>query len=123
MGSFFSVKTKTPDCVNANLVYEFTCHGCGSRYAGETLRHLQTRAAEHGWDSYQSNIKEHNKICKRRKVRRAQLNEFKILMRNFDSNLERKIAEKLFIRKLRPELNCQGSDNCLGNKIILKIFC
>ena len=33
--------------LKSSVVYKFTCAGCGSRYVGETSRHLSTRIKEH----------------------------------------------------------------------------
>ena len=44
---FLPNKDKIPDFCKANVVYEFSCPGCGHSYIGKTERSLETRLSEH----------------------------------------------------------------------------
>ena len=44
---FLLNKDKIPDSNKANVVYEFSCPGCGHSYIGKTERSLETRLSEH----------------------------------------------------------------------------
>ena len=44
---FLPNKDKIPDSCKANVVYEFSCPGCGHSYIGKTERSLETRLCEH----------------------------------------------------------------------------
>ena len=44
---FLPNKDKIPDSNKANVVYEFSCPGCGHSYIGKTERSLETRLSEH----------------------------------------------------------------------------
>ena len=44
---FLPNKDKIPDSNKANVVYEFSCPGCGHSYTGKTERSLETRLPEH----------------------------------------------------------------------------
>ena len=45
---FVSNKDSVPNLSRSNLVYQFTCPGCNSKYIGKTDRCLSTRLTEHG---------------------------------------------------------------------------
>ena len=44
---FLSNNDKIPDSCKANVVYRFSCPGCGHSYMGKTERSLETRLSEH----------------------------------------------------------------------------
>ena len=44
---FLPNKDKMSDSNKANVVYEFTCPGCGHSYIGKTEHSLETRLSEH----------------------------------------------------------------------------
>ena len=45
--SMFRFKDELPLCVLSNIVYQYNCGMCNSKYIGETSRHYTTRVAEH----------------------------------------------------------------------------
>ena len=45
--SMLRFKDVIPKCVRSNIVYEYKCGMCNSKYIGETARHYNTRVAEH----------------------------------------------------------------------------
>ena len=45
--SLFKFKDEIPQCVLSNIVYQYNCGMCNSKYIGETSRHYTTRIAEH----------------------------------------------------------------------------
>ena len=48
VGSFFSLKSKTPFALKARVVYKFQClNDSDTTYIGKTERHIVTRAKEH----------------------------------------------------------------------------
>ena len=106
IASFFTNKCKTPIGLQANLVYNFKCHGCDTQYIGETSRHLKTRLAEHSQLSRKSHILDHNLNCKLR-THKLNESEFKILKSGLYYYRERLSYEALCILKSKPPLNVQ----------------
>ena len=104
---YCSNKSKTPKELEANLVYQFTCHGCEALYVGETKRHLKTRLAEHRQQSRSSHIKNHNNSCNKRHYCNCDISEFKVLGKQFSSTKQRKVLESIIIKEVAPSINKQ----------------
>ena len=47
IGSFFKFKDSVPAFLTPNVIYEFNCSSCKTRYVGESKRNLTYRFAEH----------------------------------------------------------------------------
>ena len=56
-------KDRIPFLSNSNVVYEFSCPGCGSSYVGETECTLFTRTTQHGWSQDDSAVLQHIHEC------------------------------------------------------------
>ena len=83
---FVSNKDSVPDLSGGNLVYQFTCPGCNSKYIGKTDRCLSTRRTEPGKpytninnNNSSSSISQHLSQCEHAK--------YIINMHNLYSNL------------------------------------
>ena len=107
IANYFSNKCATPKQCRADVVYQFTCHGCTAVYYGETERHLHYRLLEHRQPSRTSKVLEHNLECNERQ-HLLELQEFKIIAGNFTSSRERKIREALEIRMRSNSINVQN---------------
>ena len=104
LGSFFSVKDQVDINHQTNLVYSYTPQG-GSRvdYVGETNVRFGRRAYEHGhWDKSSA-------IYKYGQEQGIDINfeDFKIIERGYPKNLDRRIAEALYVKDVNPILNGQ----------------
>ena len=91
--------------LKSSVVYKFTCAGCGSRYVGETSRHLSTRIKEHLASDKNSHIFKHlskNPNCKNH----VSQNCFEIIDSD-KSYMKLKIKEGFHITRQKPELNVQ----------------
>ncbi len=115
VGSYFSLKFRTPFALSANVVYKYHC-SCDTNmfYIGKTKRHLVQRAKEHQTSGA---IFNHNSVCNF--CHSVNLSKFKIIDRA-NSDLELKIKEALHIKMLSPCLNSQLFQN--GSEFILSIF-
>ena len=104
ISSFFPFTDKVPKFLRSGVVYLFKCRCCSASYVGQTTRHLHIRISEHlGITS----------ITGKPSSRPVMSSIFSHLnttghSANFDS-CELMIHESLFISKLKPSLNVQGS--------------
>ena len=108
-------------CTDKNVVYELTCKLCGATYVGESKRPLRLRYNEHlrcavnetGLTPVGDHFKAcHQGISKVDKLADPPL-EVKVLMKTKD-HPDRKIAESMYIKNLKPRLN----DNMSSWRII-----
>ena len=60
---FTNTKDKTEKLQQSNVVYEFRCPGCGSKYIGKTERSLAERINEHAWSTKNGPVFLHLKEC------------------------------------------------------------
>ena len=97
VGSFFGLKDKIKLEHQSNLVYGYT-HG----YVGETGVRYGSRKQEHATDKNSSIFK----FAKDKNIP-VQDSDFHILAKGYKNSKDRKIAEALFIKKLKPSLNEQ----------------
>ena len=58
-----ALKTKDPNELESNLVYEYKCSRCQSTYVGKTIRHLKVRVQEHKLHRKEA-INKHYHMCK-----------------------------------------------------------
>ena len=116
VGNYFSLKSKTPHALKANVVYEFVC-SCDTSlsYIGKTKRHLAIRVDEHCTGTKNSAIQTHRQLC----TCSPDINDFKIVCSG-KSDLDIKIKEALYIKKRKPKLNRQLYQN--GSNFVLNIF-
>ena len=106
IGSFFSVKDKVDRSHRTNLVYGYTPQGTTelkNGYVGETNVRFGRRTQEHAtWDKNSSVYK--NSVNKNIIVTDL---DFKILESGYPKQLDRKIAEALYVKDFQPVLNGQ----------------
>ena len=96
LGSRFNIKDKNPKKHENNLVYKFKCSECPSTYIGERL---EERVIDHNKRDKNSHILKHSK---ERNHQQIDINDVKILSKNFRTNEKRKLRKALFIRSLKP---------------------
>ena len=122
IGSYFSLKCKTPLSLLSNVVYEFSCQrDAGITYIGETKRNLITRVGEHlsVQGSNKTEIKTHIPKCRQCSGSDLNCESFKILKRCSNS-FDVVIQEALLIKRFNPKLNKQLFNN--GSGYTLKVF-
>ena len=95
LGSFFTTKDKVKTEHQTDLVY-----GYSRGYVGETSVRYGKRTFEHSVDKNSSIFKD--AIANNYKVVDS---DFKILAKGFSKTRDRKLAEALFIKELKPRLN------------------
>ena len=100
--------TPNNTCSTKNLVYDITCEYCNKRYIGETERTLHDRMLEHRCAA--TNLEKHpnNALAKHyisEHETLAPLLKYRVLKSHLTSDIKCKIAEALFIRERKPELN------------------
>ena len=105
IGSFFSLKDPIKKEHKTNLVYGYRHKELqrNINYVGETNVRYDTRTHEHAFSDKKSSIHKHalgsNQTVKK--------DDFVILESGFQNTFDRKIAEALYIKELKPELNEQ----------------
>ena len=106
MGSFFNIKDQTKLEYNNDLTYlvkppEKTC---SENYLGERARRINERILGHAGRDKKSHMLQHTLQSGHTSVL---LNEFKILRKDFNKRVKRKISEALLSKQYRPTLNAQ----------------
>ena len=104
IGRLFSTKDILPKLSCSNVVYKFTCAGCGACYVGETRRHLNIRISEH-FNSKGSNIYKHLHDSPRCKEV-SSIGDFRVIDTARTDN-QLKLKESLHIFWSKPSLNVQ----------------
>ena len=106
LGSFFSVKDKVDVQHQTNLVYGYTPKGeneLKKGYVGETNVRFGRRAKEHSlWDKASHVYKN-----SREKNIEVSMDDFIILEKGYNKQMDRKIAEALYVKEHKPILNQQ----------------
>lgn len=110
LSNFFNIKDKIPDLVTSNIVYEFNCPSCASRYVGASARALKIRVSEHLGRSHRtgtilqkppfSAIRDHSHTYDHP----FSINDFKIIAK-FSNSTDTFIGESILIQKNNPDLN------------------
>ena len=110
ISNFFTYKDRVPDSVTSNLVYEFCCPDCGSRYIGCSTRAFKVRVMEHMGRSHRtgtllqkppfSAIRDHS----HKFDHPFNINNFKIIAR-FQNSTDTFTGESILIQKSNPDLN------------------
>ena len=105
LGSFFKVKDSIKKEHLSDLVYGYFRHITPNlaHYVGETNVRYGSRTYEHSFTDKQSAIfkdsKANNYVIS--------LNDFRVIETGFNSTIDRKLAEALYINELKPSLNEQ----------------
>ena len=111
IGSLFRLKDVIPDCMQSGVCYLYKCAGCNASYVGLTNRNLHSRIAEHlGVSLRNPNIKlttppqSHIRDHALSHSHPIETDNFHIIGRS-SYQLDLKIIESLYIKKLNPTLN------------------
>ena len=116
--AFFPYKDTTSSLLVSNIVYQYTCPTCKSRYIGESRRNLTLRIAEHRGVSPRTNrpLSHPSYSAIRTHTLNSQhpfpIDDFKILMKAQNAN-DTKLLESIFIKYAKPDLNNQTSSSPL----------
>ena len=123
IGSFFSLKSATPNVFRSNIVYCYTCvRDAHAHYVGVTTRTFWERRAEHldPKKKDQSAVGSHFKSCQACRDSTSKSDNFKVL-KQCRNGYEAIIVEALTIREQKPVLNKQlGKQQ--GAEFLLKVF-
>jgi len=104
----FNVKDRTDFKHQHNIVYKANCpdQTCEAMYVGETARRIDSRIDEHAGKDNKSHIYKHSSDSGHPKFSSK---DFKILATKPNLSCpKRKIAEALYIKRLKPNLNIQA---------------
>ena len=117
VGNYFSLKSKTPMHLLANVIYQYKCL-CDTSltYIGKTKRHLAIRVKEH--KQGQSAIHDHLEGCDQCK-QAFSCKEFSVIDSGRD-DYETTIKEALHIKYMKPRLNRQLYSQ--GASFVLNVF-
>ena len=101
-------KDQVPMCVRSNIVYQYKCGICNSKYIGETSRHFNTRVAEHmgvsprtGAPMAKVNSNVYNHFLE--SGHQVKRDDFSILYSR--DSYEIKISESISLHQFKPNLN------------------
>ena len=122
ISQYFSLKSKTPFALKANVVYKFAClSDSDTSYIGKTKRHIAVRVKEHitPTESKKSEIKSHIFDCHTCKNKTLSVDDFSI-MKSCRDDYTTRISEALFIKRFRPRLNKQLFTK--GQSYLLRVF-
>ena len=103
--------TPNNTCLTKNLVYEITiCEQCNKRHIRETERTLHDRMLEHQHaatnpEKHPNNALAEHYISEHETL--PPLLKYKVIKFHLTSDIKRKLAEALFIRERKPELNAR----------------
>ena len=121
VSNYFTLKSRTPKLLMANVVYKFTCLcDTNSTYIGKTKRHLAVRSLEHlefKNEKPKSEVKVHLKSCEI--CQNCSIDNFEIL-KKCKNDHENKICEAMFIKSDNPKLNKNLFNK--GSFVTLKIY-
>ena len=121
VSNYFTLKSRTPKLLMANVVYKFTCL-CDTNltYIGKTKRHLAVRSLEHlefKSENPKSEVKVHLKSCQT--CQNCNSDNFEVL-KKCKNDHENKICEAMFIKSENPKLNKNLFNK--GSFVTLKIY-
>ena len=112
LSTFFPLKDKVADENKHDIVYDFNCGECSSRYIGETGRRYAKRIHDHLATDKKSHVYKH--VANSGHIIGDE--NFKIIGQNYGYYKKRKIAEALHIREKKPDLNVKSES------VKLKLF-
>jgi len=106
LSSHFNLKDKTNKKHIHNLVYKITCPeaSCQQTYVGETGRRLSHKIHEHCHD-INSKIYQHIFTSNHGNI---SIDNATVLNHSFKGIHHRKVAEALYIKQIKPQLNKQS---------------
>ncbi|KAL7637064.1 UNVERIFIED_CONTAM: hypothetical protein RMT77_012822 [Armadillidium vulgare] len=112
--SLFTYKDALPSLLRSSVVYLFKCSGCNSCYVGQTGLQLQLRIHKHLGTSFRTQFPFSSPETSAIRNHAHSLDHpfhssnFSILSSN-SNDIDRKILESLFIKRLQPDLNSSSS--------------
>ena len=101
-----NIKDPAPFEEQHDIVYHsfYSAKNCNENYISESAQQLDERMKDHGWDC-NSHLFKHSVESRHDPVLK---NDFRIIGKDYRNNTSRrKIAEVLFIKKMKPSLNIQ----------------
>lgn len=103
----FKIKDRTKKIHQHDLVYKVQCPNkeCNATYIGETARRLNERLKDHQGRDNDSHVLKHTIEEKHPEIT---LDDITILIKNHKTYYKRKILESLYIKRQKPNLNCQN---------------
>ena len=105
LSTFFSAKDEVQKEHRSNLIYYYqNKEDNNTAYIGETKCRLGKRIKEHQGADKQSAIVIN---CREKNLPPPSPSEFTVIGRNYDNRLKRRIAESLYIKEKKSELNVQ----------------
>ena len=120
VGSFFTLKSRTPSALVSRVVYKFQCLGDpDTTYIGKTKRHIITRVKEHLDPKENSAITSHIFECVTCKSGHFSKESFSVL-KKCANDYRCGINEALLIKKCNPTLNRQRFNK--GQSYLLRVF-
>ena len=122
VGSYFSLKSRTPKPLLSNVIYKFSClRDVSLFYIGKTKRHLTVRVKEHCDLSKNSMtaVKQHILSCETCFNSDISIDNFEILSK-CANDYSCKVTEALFIKDNKPSLNKQLHNS--GASFLLNVF-
>ena len=102
-----NIKDPTPFEEQHDIVYHSFCsaENCNENYIGESARWLDERMKDHNGRDRNSHLFKHSVESRHDPVLK---NDFRIIGKGYRNNTSRrKIAEGLFMKKMKPSLNIQ----------------
>ena len=102
LGSYFRLKDRVPFEHQSDCVYSFNNNG-STKYVGETKVRIETRSHEHCHTDKESSVYK----FKEETGEQISQEDFEILEKGYSKRLDRKLAEALYIKELKPVLNEQ----------------
>ena len=112
LGSFFPIKDKVTDIHKSDLVYGYRIPDTRTDsydYIGESKVRHETRIYEHSYTDKNSSIYKHSQDNNYV----ASPSNFCILASGYDSWIDRRLCEALFVRDYKPTLNVQKNSHKL----------
>ena len=102
LGSYFRLKDQVPLEHQSDCVYSFNNNG-STKYVGETKVRIESRSHEHCYTDKESSVYK----FKEETGEQISPDDFQILDKGYSRRLDRKLAEALYIKELKPILNEQ----------------
>ena len=104
LSAFFPTKDEISKTYRSDLIYHYTCPTSADDYIGETKCRLGKRIEEHQGSDKESAIVRHFKT---RKSPPPDDSDFVVLASNYQNRLKRRIAESIFIKEKKSNMNIQ----------------
>ena len=104
LASRFQLKDQVKKKHQHNVVYEIECPDCEVFYIGESGRRIEERFKDHNGRDKNSHVLKHTIESGHSPI---EMNNVKIINKNFPNYYKRKVSEAIYIKKKKPPLNVQ----------------